>query len=237
LEPCGKKSISFFQKNKLKIMNFFETNIDKMLRRDEIPEDEQERRREKSILKAGEKELAYEMNPYTWKLQETEDDKMKAVPLMDKNENKDWSKEENELMKHLPDEIVAERQKIIDKLRIKEEFPEIFWKYCIFTKEEYLEKQRNERDANKRTYKSEGKVMPREIIIPKLIFDGQEMNRWHDKRGAIFAEEIPGLQDNDLKKKLQFYISGPRYAFMENGIGLDLEQARKFYKFFHRGME
>jgi hypothetical protein len=120
-------------------------------------------------------------------------------------------------MKPLPVEVVKERQKVIDKLCIREGFPELYWRFCIFTKEEYLDKQKKERETIKRVFKRERDVMLREIIIPKLLLDDQEMKKWRDKRGAIFVNEIPQISDEGIREKLQSYIQKPRYTFMENG--------------------
>jgi hypothetical protein len=56
----------------------------------------------------------------------------------DKNENGDWGKNENDFVKPSPLKIVNERQKIIDKLKNNEGFPELIWKHCTFTKDEYI---------------------------------------------------------------------------------------------------
>jgi hypothetical protein len=53
-------------------------------------------------MKAGEKKLNYEMNPYVWKELEPSNGKKKVVILDDKNEDKDWGKEDNDLLKPLP---------------------------------------------------------------------------------------------------------------------------------------
>jgi hypothetical protein len=42
-------------------------------------------------------------------------------------------------------------------------------------KYDYLAKQRNEAEAFKKAYKREKEVETREIIIPKLVFNKQEM--------------------------------------------------------------
>jgi hypothetical protein len=51
--------------------------------------------------------------------------------------------------------------------------------------------------------------MPREIIIPKLMLNDQEIIKSSDTRGAIFIEDIPEIRNEDIRKKLQLYISKP----------------------------
>jgi hypothetical protein len=176
-KPVAETSKSKFRKNREIIEEFFKRNVETMLDNKKIIVDAEERRFEKIITKSCKKELNYEMNPYNWELLKLPNGKMKVIILDDKNEYKDWGKEESELLKPPPDDVVIERQKIIDKLRIKEEFSEVVWKYCTFTKEKYIAKQMNEADTYKKVRKKEFTAIPREIIIPKLVFSEQEMKR------------------------------------------------------------
>jgi hypothetical protein len=101
-------------------------------------------------------------------------------------------------VKPLPEKIVVERQITIDKLKIKEGSPEEIWKHCLFSSEEYFEKRKNEAEAHKKVYKREFNNMPEEIIIPKLIFNEQELKMWGSGRGAIYVNEIPNITAEDL---------------------------------------
>jgi hypothetical protein len=84
------------------------------------------------------------------------------------------------------------RQKVIDKVKITERFPEIVWKDCKFTKEEYMTKQKKEINAFKKVWKKEFRAFPREIVILKL---------WRNKRGAIFVDEISIIQNETFREK------------------------------------
>jgi hypothetical protein len=103
------KDKSSFQRNKEIIQSFLETNIETMLRRRYGKGDVEEKKFENRIMKASEKELRYEMNPYNWELQELENGKKKAIILEDKNEHKEWGKEDVDLLKSRPDIIKKER--------------------------------------------------------------------------------------------------------------------------------
>jgi hypothetical protein len=61
-------------------------------------------------------------------------------------------------MKPLANEVKNERQKTIAKLQIKKGFPEMFWKYCTFTEENYVRMQKDEEEAVKKIYKEKGAV-------------------------------------------------------------------------------
>jgi hypothetical protein len=61
--------------------------------------------------------------------------------------------------------IVDERQKIIDRLNIREGFPELIWKHCTFTREEFLLRQENEVKIFKICRKRELTVKPREKTV------------------------------------------------------------------------
>jgi hypothetical protein len=45
-----------------------------------------------------------------------------VIILEDKNENKDWDKEDTNLLKPSPDDAIDKRQKAINNLKIKEGF-------------------------------------------------------------------------------------------------------------------
>jgi hypothetical protein len=94
-----------------------------------------------------------------------------------------------EKMRPPPDMIINERQKIIDKLNIKEGFPELVWKHCTFTREDFLIRQENDAKLFKICRKKEFTTKLREILIPKLTFDAQERKLWSTRKGAILKDE------------------------------------------------
>jgi hypothetical protein len=77
-------------------------------------------------------------------------------------------------MKPPPVMIVDERQKAINKLNIRERFPELVWRHCTFIREEFLLRQENEAKLFKVCRKREFIAKPREILIAWLVFDDQE---------------------------------------------------------------
>jgi hypothetical protein len=112
-----------------------------------------ERRLRRRFERANEKELRYEMNPYNWNLVKRPDGKMKVVMINDKNENRDWEKDESDLLKQPLRSIIEEKQIAIDILEIKEGFPALVWKHCTFTKEEFKIRQENEAKLHKLCWK------------------------------------------------------------------------------------
>jgi hypothetical protein len=46
------------------------------------------------------------MNPYNWDLQELANGKKKFIVLDDKNEHREWGKDDNDLLKPLPEDVV-----------------------------------------------------------------------------------------------------------------------------------
>jgi hypothetical protein len=87
----------------------------------------------------------------------------------------------------------------------------------MFSGEEYFEKCKKEAENLKRIRKKEFEILSKEIIIPKLVFNEQEIKRWRNKRGAIYADEVSVIADENLRDKLQNYLKGTRHAFMSNG--------------------
>jgi hypothetical protein len=68
---------------------FFKSNVDKRLSERRKTVDKAEKKIVKKIIRAGEKELRYEMNHYEWTTEELPDGREKVIILRDKNENKD----------------------------------------------------------------------------------------------------------------------------------------------------
>jgi hypothetical protein len=184
-------------------------NVETMLSNREIIVDAKERKFSRRVEKANEKELKYEMNPYNWNRVKLPNGSIKVNSIDDKNENGDWGKDENDLVKPPLVKIVDERHKIIDKLKNREGVPELIWKHCTFTKAEYIARQEEEVRMFKVYRKREIRVKTKEIFIPKLLFNEQEMKAWSIKKGAIFKEEASSITNDMHKKRIEEYFPNP----------------------------
>jgi hypothetical protein len=103
----------------------------------------------------------------------------------------------------------------------------VFWKYCLFTEDDYNTIRKKEANANKGIVET-----LKEIIVPKLLFNDDEMKNWNCKKGAILTDEILEVKNTLLREKHQEYVSKPKYAFMKNGDRIKYGEGQKIIEIF-----
>jgi hypothetical protein len=67
----------------------------------------------------------------------------------------------------VPQQVIEVSEAIIDELEIKDGFPKKVWEHRTYSKEEYFERKNSEK-----LLKPLIEVIPQEIVIRKLLFDG-----------------------------------------------------------------
>jgi hypothetical protein len=85
---------SNFQENKSKIETFYKPNIEMMLENNNKLIDAKEKYKLKRLEYLGNKELYFEMDPFTWELVRCRDGTTKIKIIEEDDEHKEWGKEE-----------------------------------------------------------------------------------------------------------------------------------------------
>jgi hypothetical protein len=167
------------------------------------------------------RELQYEMDPYEWTLVKLPDSRTKAVIVNKCNEYKHWRIDDKGI---IPEQVIIKKLAIIDSFEIMNGFPKKVWKYCTFTKEQYIKRREEENEYWVKVRKREQiTIIPREIIIPRVHMikkDGSFTKITN--AGAYFADDLHnGLLSycycGHYDKKVKKYINSPRIAIHVNG--------------------
>jgi hypothetical protein len=215
----GLKYVRNHLKKRRKMEEFFKTNIDIMMVNRKIMMKATEREDMNAIDRKCYRELKYEMDPYEWKLVKLPNKKTKAMIVQECTKYKDWGIDED--YQELPKQIIDIRQTIIDSFEVINGFSKKMWDLCTFTKEQYIERRAKEeiiRRKERRKGESVFKIMPKEIIIPKIYLikeDGKIC--WITQGGIYYADELlKGNYDKNIKKLVKEHIMAPRIAIHDN---------------------
>jgi hypothetical protein len=82
--------------------------------------------------------------------------------------------------------MMGKYQLKIDSLEIQEESTKKIWNYCIFNKEDYNKKRKEEMKPDRSL-----KIIPREIAPKKFIFSLNESQK-NGKEGVLFSTDNEG---------------------------------------------
>jgi hypothetical protein len=159
--------------------------------------------------------------------------KTKAVIVQESEEYKNWHIDDKGW--NIPQQVINQRQAIIDSFDIINGFLKKFREYETFMLEQYVEKRKEEIEYRAKMDYMEIPLMPREIMIPKIHFikeDGTFKQYGANGAYSIESDLLDWRAKKTRKELFGKYMVNPRIAIFKNGDQIKYKEAREVEWFF-----